>query len=155
MLIPDKKLKLHSSDIKDMFITNDIFITCSRDNKITISTKDTYKERIFNYGYLNTLDYFNDIIYIGTQSGFIILYNILNDKEYSYKVHNDNISVLKVNSDTVITGSWDNSLKVFNINNLNESIFEDNVKGSVLSISLYKTGFIVGLETGAINFYKR
>lgn len=152
MLLPLKKVKLHTSDIKDIYIDKQILITCSRDFSITIITREETLNIKFNYGYLNTLAYKEPTIFLGTQNGNLILYDWKKKEEKVHKIHKDNISALKVKDNLVLTGSWDNTISLLD---KTTQIFSEKTKGSVLSVCFYKEGFLGGLESGNILFFKK
>eukprot|EP00835_Amoeboradix_gromovi_P000479 NODE_17_length_41373_cov_0.337016.p3 type:complete len:663 gc:universal NODE_17_length_41373_cov_0.337016:268-2256(+) len=133
----------HEKDCKSVAYWNGSICSTSRDHTAYVGYM--FKGDAF----LNSIYVKNGTIYVGSQSG--ILYRFDGDTKYEYQIHNGNITCISNFNFYIVTGGWDNTVRITNENDFKDSLFV-NLPHAVWAVLVVDDFIFAGCADG--NIYK-
>lgn len=155
-------LKIHNilnystKDIKDMIITNEFLICAGREQLIYITNLTTNVSIKINpyAGNINSLAYDGKKVYFGCQNGNIKIYEPSGEYCGTLSGHSGNVCTLDVKNNTLISGSWDHTIKIWDIST--EMMIESiELSATIWSVKFIdEIRFLAGCADKKVRIYK-
>eukprot|EP00834_Sanchytrium_tribonematis_P005213 NODE_301_length_10368_cov_0.471614.p2 type:complete len:658 gc:universal NODE_301_length_10368_cov_0.471614:5196-3223(-) len=131
----------HEKDCKAVTYLGDLILSTSRDHTFFVG------EILNADNFLNSIYVRDDIVLVGCQNG--ILYKYQNKLKTEYPVHNGNITSITSLDGYIITGGWDNTVRITLLNDLKSSKHV-NLPHAVWALLVIDSNIFVGCADGNI-----
>lgn len=121
MLEVKNVINFSKNDLKDVYVDDNLLITVGRDEKVYISdlkNNNSITHLSPNSGAVNSVTYKEGNVICGCQNGYITIYNLETNLRSNLYGHSSNVCTLEVRNNTLLSGSWDHTLKVWDLQEL-------------------------------------
>ncbi|KAF5140575.1 phospholipase activating protein [Vairimorpha ceranae] len=156
MLEIQNMINCSTKDLKDVIVTDKYIITVGREELIFIYDKNNTLIKKLNpdSGNVNSVVFDKNLIYVGCQSGAINIFDIKTSEKSVLYGHTGNVCCLKIRNNILLSGSWDHSLKMWDIN---KKIILSSIDhpGTVWCVSFIDDNrFVTGCADKVLRIYK-